>query len=581
VRGTDADPGKGDADSVSRAATARREAGDDVLRRVMTLESAGAEVRPGAWHGAAAEAFLGALGPVVDDVRLLASTLEAQSEALSTYASAVRDCAERRDELVLRRRAAEARMRAATAAQVTEMLETGPAASWPGLSSATPSIIGSAELAAAETELAVVERLWVELVADREAADRRCSAALDSRECRGPLAVLRLDPAGGGGGVARVADLVAVLDQLSAGDVVALLATRPDLVRLLDEADPRDVARWWSTLADPREAGLGPSGAQLALVASLPTVIGSLDGVPVAARVLANARVAEERIRRLDARLESLGRQRPPHPDLASLLAELQTEKAYLGRAVGPDAAVQLYLYEPGGRRVVEVVGDVGARPTDVVTYVPGTYSDLDGFWRGEPQQVVEYLIGNAAPGRTALGFVYKDGPFPGERGPVTAFDISVIQEANTETTALRAGERLADFQAGLVATGQFDDSSATAVGHSWGLANVTASEVAGARYGRVASLAGAGMPSAWRPAPGTSYVDMSYNDPLGLAQRAGLVWSGKVPREEDAFHHDGLYDSPFGNAPSPDNHALVAQDRPENDAVLSDLRDFVFEGRR
>lgn len=33
-----------------------------------------------------------------------------------------------------------------------------------------------------------------------------------------------------------------------------------------------------------------------------------------------------------------------------------------------------------------------------------------------------------------------------------------------------------------------------TSIGHSWGLANVTSSEVAGARYDTVISLAGAGM---------------------------------------------------------------------------------------
>jgi hypothetical protein len=129
--------------------------------------------------------------------------------------------------------------------------------------------------------------------------------------------------------------------------------------------------------------------------------------------------------------------------------------------------------------------------------------------------------------------------------------------------------------------------SKSIAIGHSWGLTNVTSSEIAGARYQEVISLSGAWMPTGWQPQQGTHYCDFSYDDVLQVAQRAGLVGKGNVPRAHPAFEHGEYYPAP-GDVylPTPsghterhsnpadllDNHNLIATKSKANDQALLDI---------
>ena len=131
------------------------------------------------------------------------------------------------------------------------------------------------------------------------------------------------------------------------------------------------------------------------------------------------------------------------------------------------------------------------------------------------------------------------------------------------------------------------------AIGHSWGLAAVTASETVGARYDDVVSLAGAGMPPDWVPAAGTHYTHdthYSYTDFLTVAQPTGLVYGWKNPAHGWGFDKGGWYVSSNDvrrlTTVNPleayealvDNHSLVARDTEENSRVLFDLKEEVLE---
>lgn len=173
------------------------------------------------------------------------------------------------------------------------------------------------------------------------------------------------------------------------------------------------------------------------------------------------------------------------------------------------------------------------------------------------------------------------------------------IGEANAEDRALAAGRQLARFEAGMRADPLLGAAEQGALGHSWGLSNVTSSEVAGADYDKVISLSGAGMPEAWNPGQDTTYTDLSYNDILQSGQGLGIVWDGNNPREHPAFEHGEYYEGPHDDelaesaaVPSSgypsvyvplddigvlmDNHNLIATNIDDNLPVLRDIAKLV-----
>ncbi len=130
------------------------------------------------------------------------------------------------------------------------------------------------------------------------------------------------------------------------------------------------------------------------------------------------------------------------------------------------------------------------------------------------------------------------------------------------------------------------------AIGHSWGLTNVTASEMSGAHYDQVISLSGAWMPKGWEAQEGTHYSDFSYDDILQGAQRAGVVGAGNYPRADSAFEHGQYYRAPGDlflyasgdneqHQVNPANwlsdHNLIAANNPANHDALDDLENRLF----
>ena len=390
----------------------------------------------------------------------------------------------------------------------------------------------------------------------------------------------------------------AILERLSAGtadDARALLAAHDDWRRLFatNPPDAAAVNSWWTQLAASNP------GALDALIVGASVIVGSLGGVPPASRVAANAVNAQNRIPAIEAAIQRM-RDAGRGGEVDSLRAErlaaidrLEKQLDYLHRAVSGD--VQLYLYEPDSQSIIEMIGTLDGNTTDVITYVPGTYTSVHSFYGDQVQQVGRWLEANDP---RIVTFVWKEGLFPGEDVASGGMNPARILEANDAGVALDKGRLVADFQHEILSSSpEVASAQQDGMGHSWGLAGITSSEVAGAKYSQVHSLAGAGMPSSWTPSPDSEYFHWGYTDALSIAQETGAVWDGRIPANDSSFtsHIFGrqgdfsLYlpsGSPPGTAvisPQPppsipmttrpiENHNLIASDSIENREVLRDI---------
>ncbi|BAJ75783.1 hypothetical protein MTES_2819 [Microbacterium testaceum StLB037] len=338
------------------------------------------------------------------------------------------------------------------------------------------------------------------------------------------------------------------------------------------------VAVAWAMLAQ------SPSADPSAFVRQWANVLGSLDGLPAFVRVEANRYRVPELLRAAERELAGL--ENSQDEDELSRAEMIRNEITYLKSVQTGD--VQLYLYDRDASRIVEMIGTPGPDTTRAITYVPGTFTGMNSFYTGGVQQIAQYLT-TQVPGTVA--FVYKDGKFPGEQNNAQEPDLKRflrIGEANDQDTAREAGEQLAQFQAGMRSDPSLSGVEQIGIGHSWGVANLTGSEVAGSEYDKVISLAGAGMLPDWRPNDDTTYTDLSYRDILLHFQSKGLVWDGNNPRSNGAFEHGPLYVGPddaeldgrFVDGDEwgvlTDNHNLIASTDRDNDEALGDLKRLV-----
>ncbi len=385
------------------------------------------------------------------------------------------------------------------------------------------------------------------------------------------------------------AALLSYLSTATPADTKAL-ATLAGWQQTLQRMGPSTIGAWWSgmtTGAGTTADVAGASQRQELLLAAAPAMFGALDGMPALARVRANQLNAANLLRAaekdLEAALTSSGVGQARHdPNRTKML---QNEVAYLKQVGAGD--VQLYLYDRDRSRIVEMIGTPDPDTRHVVTYVPGTFTGLNSFYTGGVQQVSKY-INDEVSGTVA--FVYKDGRFPGEEDTAGGPNMGRIGEANDQDFARASGQQLASFESGMRADPHLNGAEQTGVGHSWGLANITSSEVAGARYDKVISLAGAGMLPDWEPRPTTEYSNLYYHDVLIHGQGAtnpftnkGVVWDGNNPIRRDEFDQyfyrgpdddelDGAINSIEEGNILMDNHSLIATDSEDNMKALNNM---------
>ena len=331
---------------------------------------------------------------------------------------------------------------------------------------------------------------------------------------------------------------------------------------------PAQVRSWWDGLAQEQRS---------AFIAQHPALAGNTNGIPFDDRIRANAINAQHRIERLGP---------DPEPRFNPLVmaagyplmyakqheawAARQAGAAYLQKAV--DGKIKLAAYDPERSSIVEMIGDYDADTTTVVTYVPGTRTNEQSFYGGGPQSVAQWLVGTD-PSQGTAAMVYKGTEFPD--GP---FAEAFFDEAKSDEFVAATAPALREFQA-AVELEKPAGAQTIAVGHSWGLRNVTGSEVAGTHYDKVIALSGAAMPPGWTADPGTQYSSYTYPDILLTAELGGVV-GDNYPMKEPAFEKH-VYAPPGGSnwqeAYSVDNHSLIATTDPFNAPALEDIASEIY----
>lgn len=332
---------------------------------------------------------------------------------------------------------------------------------------------------------------WRGLYQDRIEAERQLVAAL-SRTTLGDGLVVEpgvsaFSVAGAGPGASTLTSATLLGRKAVLGDHPLKRRSHPLLVPLYrdfigsmaltgEQVPASEVESWWVQLSDRDKHKL---------TTEAPLVIGNFNGVPLDVRIKANSISAK----------------------YFAEAAEMGSEEAsYWGKV--SDGSVQLVVSDPVKSRIVEMLGEIGPETERVITYLPGTTSQMKHFYSGEVQQVSEYLVDRSKG--TSVAFVYKDGSWVSWLGP----------GANTNYDRLEdLGTQVADFQGQVLAREpSLHGLPRAAVAHSAGMSVLSGTEIAGAKFDSVLSLGGAFTLSEWRPNPETSYHHFQYeNDAINL----------------------------------------------------------------
>lgn len=598
---TESNPGKGDTNAIRRQAHLRtaKSAELEIVRQ--TLSRAQGLANSGEWQGLAKVAFVAKVDTFYPQLNGLISALDGTAHGLNVYAAAVEQIqlAQGAIEGQRRRITGELAQRVRQIVSINGTFGLNPLPPYRDLERIHPADTSEqvsqrgrlfAQVDSLQSELKANSAALAELVHRRRSADAVCVSRLNSLnseslnpEHRAPSGIGLLSTPGLTQDATSFLAMIAAMD---ADDLAVLAAKYPQLLRTLAAAPAAAVAAWWQRLGGNAYGPL--SSHELMLIAALAAVLGGLDGVPVLARIAANRLNAASRLEAASAELAALAQS---DPDNKHALALLRAEVRYLHKAV--DGTVQLYLYDKGRARIIEMIGTLSASTERIITYVPGTFSNLAGFYAGGTQQFSEWQTGQSVSG--VVAFVYKDGRFPGgDEFSLPGEEPRLgLLEANRADWAALQGQKLAAFEKSLWLDPALSQRESAAIGHSWGLAAITASEMSGAHYDKVISLSGAWMPQGWAADPLTVYTDYSYLDSLQVAQRTNQVGEGNNPRTNDSFEHGDYYRSP-GQPSSPPpgadyktlakyagmlnaNHNLVATDDDANLKLLRDVREEVL----
>lgn len=258
---------------------------------------------------------------------------------------------------------------------------------------------------------------------------------------------------------------------LDSARVTPAVVSNPHAVdRILEAALPATrVAAWWGSLSATERADI---------VTASPTLVGNLDGVPLADRVSANR--------------ESASRALAAYPRSGSELAS--DEATYLARVASGN--VSLYAFDVSRDAIVEMVGDA-TTATRTLIFTPGTTATLADFYDGSMQSLAQWEVEHATSAQPTVAFVYKIGSFP---------QWSVSDGPFDNHRSITLGVLFDRFNEGLDAT-TVGDLARTSVEHSFGSSIGGVAETLGTRFDTRIVLGGVGMLAGWQPSASTRYV--------------------------------------------------------------------------
>lgn len=285
----------------------------------------------------------------------------------------------------------------------------------------------------------------------------------------------------------------AILDRLAAApDAAGLLSRHPEWSVILGRTAPEEIARWWAGL-DPRVAA--------ALVTALPTLIGNLDGVPIAERVDVNRGRARDHLRELRAERQALEALRAPRSRANALeVLDRRAERARLDREIAYFEDVvsgrkQLYAWDPEHGSLIEMAGDPSTARAALFV-LPGTNANPDAFMSDRPvTDFAEWQVGSG--GGSVVAFTVLTGPMP-------QLDDFVTAGPEWNRFAEQRGEEYARFLQGVDAT--HPELWTMSYEHSYGGGVGSEAEKHGGTVDARFLAASVGAIGPYEPHPGTQY---------------------------------------------------------------------------
>ncbi|WP_141887311.1 hypothetical protein [Leucobacter komagatae] len=298
----------------------------------------------------------------------------------------------------------------------------------------------------------------------------------------------------------------------------------------------KDVGLWWKGLTDAQRAEL---------IASVPLVIGNLNGIPISTRIEANA---------LTARY------------FAGKGGLTKMERTYWESVA--NGTRTLVSSDPANDRIIEMIGTLTPVTKETITHIPGTGASLKHFYSREIQAFSEGLVKDNL-GET-VSFVYKDGPWVTWAG----------ERSNHNNPAMQAmGDRVAAFQHEVIGRdpiGRRVPPNATT--HSAGLTVTSGAERAGARFATVHSLSGSYLMPEWTPIEGTKYHHHQFHKEVINNLDGVTLWSNGTPHSRPYVFEQHIYDG--GEQGGLDAHNRIAQGPATNAEVVERIGKLIRESR-
>lgn len=326
-------------------------------------------------------------------------------------------------------------------------------------------------------------------------ASRRCASALRAIPDVAWTSLSAWSGPEASGPVGSFADAagVALLERLSAErDPARVLAEHPEWAGIIRGTDPATVAEWWSRL-DRRTAD--------AVATTAPSLVGNLDGLPIAERVEVNRGRASEYLRELRTRRQALDALRAPRSRANALeVLDRRAERARLDREIAYFDAVangtkQLYAWDPKHGSLIEMAGDPSTAKAALFV-VPGTNAKAEAFMSDRPvTDFADWQVGSGSG--SVVAFTVLTGPMPQLADLVTA-------GPEWNRFAERRGEEYARFIQGVDAA--HPDLWTMSYEHSYGGGVGSEAEKHGGTVDARFLAASVGAIGPYEPHPGTQY---------------------------------------------------------------------------
>lgn len=277
------------------------------------------------------------------------------------------------------------------------------------------------------------------------------------------------------------------------------------LDEVLADDSPRDRRELWNSLApEERER----------ILAEEPERVGNVDGIPFEDRARANQAVAED--------------------ILADGGRGLSEDRLKVVEKVA-NGDIQAVLFDPAQGDIVEMVGTPSANTDKVILFAPPTGGRFEDFNTRHYFGHVDHLH-NMHP--NSVAFIYQRGDWAQKVAPIFG---DAERYANDQPIAINNGRQIAGFERDAIGSDpRLEGVSKAGMGFSYGHSALTASEMFGAKYDQVVSLAGSNMPDGWAPNPGTKYANFQHsNDMLNYAQQPwplGEILYGSSPDQSSTY---------------------------------------------